>query len=217
MLRRGVVTLSALLLAAGVHAACSKEERGEDLYCSACQMFIESYMITANKPVFLTKRDKTAKGVYKQRISAIYREHNPDSLRVVDGMLKIYKGKEHLLYQKVCYKYNTAIEPAYSKEDADSIEEEVAWKEAQAGKALDEVMEKIKVKDAQWAIAGKEGNRRYVDFNKAMSSGDSMDNMSMGGNVGKELEECFSMFRTDHLKMLTSALANSARLYDSGG
>lgn len=166
--------------------------------------------------MFHTKRDISPRGVYKQRISAIYKEHAPEKLRLVEGMLKYYKGREHNLYQKVCYKYNTAIEPAYTKEDADSPEEELAWKESQAKGAMDKVIAEVSKEGKQWAVSGKEGERKYVDFNKAMNSGDQMDNLSMGGDVAKQLEECFKGLISIYADPLAGALANSERLYDSG-
>merc|ERR1712087_2733 len=209
--------LSVLLLSPlAVSSRCDAEDPGADLYCGACELFIDSYLMAANGPVFHTKRDSSPRGVYKQRISAIYKEHAPEKLRLVEGMLKYYKGKEHSLYQKVCYKYNTAIEPAYTKEDAESPEEEIAWKESQARGAMDKAVKDVKKEGTQWAVKGKEGERKYVDFNKAMNSGDQMDNLSMGGDVGKKIAECFEVFIEKYAPSLAAALANSARLYDSG-
>jgi len=197
-------------------AAAASCDLAADLKCSSCEMFVEQFLLAANKPVFGTKRDASPRGVYKARISAIYRDHAPEKLRLVDGMLAHYKGREHSLYQKMCYHYGEAIEPAYSKEDAESGEEEFAWKKGQAAKALDSVVEDMKNSTAQWATSGKEGSRKYTDFEKAMSSGNTMDNLSMGGNVKDDLAGCFEHYARAHKSILTSAVAVSKRLYDSG-
>ena len=79
-------------------------------------MLLHKYLLAAHKPVFHTKRDTSPRGVYKARIKSIYRRHAPEKIRLIGGMLSHYRGAEHELYQKVCYKYAAAIEPAYSPE-----------------------------------------------------------------------------------------------------
>jgi len=188
---------------------------GRDLYCSSCQQFVEAFLMAANTPVFTTKRDKSPRSIYKRRISAIYRQHNPEKLQLVDGMLRHYRDREHSLYQKVCYWYGEAIEPAYTKDDMDSEEEEYAWKSAHAQLAMDQVHDDIRTKETQWAVSGSEPDRKYIDFNKAMSGG-NMGTISTSGEYKTQLEEAFAYYAAEHGMLLVSAIARSARLYDSG-
>ena len=210
--RRAVLAL----LLSPAWAVCDAEALGADRHCSACNLFIEQYLLGANGPVFHTERDRSARGVYKARLFAIYKEHAPGKERLIDGMLRYYRGREHSLYQKACHKYGVPIEPAYSKEEADAPEEEVAWRESQALGALATVVEGVEKGDTQWAVSGAEGSRRYIDFNKAASGAlGPMDHLSMGGDVKEQLAECFKAFAANHSKLLALALARSARLYDS--
>ncbi|CAK0801555.1 unnamed protein product, partial [Prorocentrum cordatum] len=48
---------------------------------------------------------------YKDRIVAIYEEHNPQKVGEVDALMTKYKGQEYMLYQKICKKYNVPAQP----------------------------------------------------------------------------------------------------------
>lgn len=88
----------------------------------------------------------------------------------------------------------------------------VAHKKSLAEKALETVVSDRKV---QWAQTGNEGERKFVDFNKAMNGG-SMNNMQVGGHVAEKLHVAFGALASEHGHTLASAMASSPRLYDAG-
>jgi len=47
--------------------------------------------------------------LYRERIAAVYREHNPDKLSEVDGLLLKYQGREQELYFAICRKYKVPV------------------------------------------------------------------------------------------------------------
>jgi len=48
---------------------------------------------------------------YRDRIVAIYTQHNPGKVNEVDTLMAKYKGQEHTMYLKVCNKYKVPPEP----------------------------------------------------------------------------------------------------------
>merc|ERR1712187_271148 len=53
---------------------------------------------------------------FKELITEIYKEHNPEKLDGIDALLAKYRGREELVYKGICTKYK--VEPKLpSKED----------------------------------------------------------------------------------------------------
>merc|ERR1719373_634505 len=50
---------------------------------------------------------------YTNRLTEIYKVHNPDKVEEIPKLLEKYAGKEHTLYIKVCRKYNVKQEPKW--------------------------------------------------------------------------------------------------------
>jgi hypothetical protein len=67
----------------------------------------------------------------------------------------------------------------------------------------------------QWAKTGKEGERAFMDFAKAMNGG-TIDNMSMGGDVAEDLKKCFEHIGAEHESLLINTVAESSKPYSSG-
>lgn len=48
---------------------------------------------------------------YKDKIVAIYQQHNPTKVGEIDTLMAKYKGTENVMYAKICKKYNVPMEP----------------------------------------------------------------------------------------------------------
>ena len=81
--------------------------------------------------------------------------------------------------------------------------------------ALEKVVSSVKESGSQWALVGLEGSRKYIDFNKAMTSGQSMNNLQMSPQVSDSLQGAFSALAEEHGHVLTTSIAEAARLYDA--
>jgi hypothetical protein len=86
--------LPLLLLLAGPHRSRADATDGADgadgdadLRCSACDLFVTHYLARCFATVFA--KDATAvASVYRVRVAEVYREHAPDKLYLVEGLLK---------------------------------------------------------------------------------------------------------------------------------
>eukprot|EP00746_Dinoflagellata_sp_MGD_P013117 gnl/MRDRNA2_/MRDRNA2_128211_c0_seq1.p1 gnl/MRDRNA2_/MRDRNA2_128211_c0~~gnl/MRDRNA2_/MRDRNA2_128211_c0_seq1.p1 ORF type:complete len:409 (-),score=85.90 gnl/MRDRNA2_/MRDRNA2_128211_c0_seq1:42-1268(-) len=58
-------------------------------------------------------KERTAVEEYRERITAIYKEKQPEKVAEVDNFLKKYQGQEHILYLKICKKYSVVAQPEY--------------------------------------------------------------------------------------------------------
>lgn len=58
-------------------------------------------------------RERTVVEEYRDRITAIYKEKQPEKVSEVDNFLKKYQGQEHVLYLKICKKYSVPEQPQY--------------------------------------------------------------------------------------------------------
>ena len=56
----------------------------------------------------------TMEGFWQVQIEAIYRRRNPHKLKDVPGMMEKHKGKESLLYRKVCQRYDLDSKKLYA-------------------------------------------------------------------------------------------------------
>merc|ERR1712070_41676 len=97
----------ALLLSVAAHVATLDS----DLQCSACNMFVETYLTESAKR---WQSEPSVFDVYRDRLVKIYEEHNPAKLRTVESFLLRSKGTEHDLYRKVCKKYTLEVEEEYT-------------------------------------------------------------------------------------------------------
>ena len=52
---------------------------------------------------------------YREHIIAVYKDHNPAKLGVVDELLQKNRGHEPTLYEKVCNKYG--VQPSFYSAD----------------------------------------------------------------------------------------------------
>lgn len=206
------------------------QQLDSDLDCSACSIFIDEFFNSvARAPSALFKEGTstknlwhdgvqklTAANVYEQRIRKIYKAEAPKKLRRVHGLMKKYKGDEYNLYVRVCGKYNVTPEPEYEapEDDEDDEEERNAWKYKVAEEALEIVKELPK--KGQWAVSGVEGNRKFADFNKLMSSGGTMENLSMGGHVSDNLSGCINYLADTFKDDLGNVIFNSQKPFSSG-
>ena len=206
------------------------QQLDSDLHCSACSIFIDEFFNSvARAPSALFKEGTstknlwhdgvqklTAANVYEQRIRKIYKAEAPKKLRRVHGLMKKYKGDEYNLYVRVCGKYGVTPEPEYEapEDDEEDEEERNAWKYKVAEEALEIVKELPK--KGQWAVSGVEGNRKFADFNKLMSSGGTMENLSMGGHVSDNLSGCINYLADTYKDDLGNVIFNSQKPFSSG-
>jgi hypothetical protein len=193
-------------------------------------MFIEQvFQEVSRAPAALVKKGGSTKNLwhdgkgaapisvaktYEQRIKSVYEKHAKDKVKGVAALLKKAKGKEHELYERVCNKYAVDAETEY-KLPAKGDKEEAMWKYAAGEEALVLAVASATKEGVQWAKSGKDGDRKYVDFNKAMMSG-TIENISMGGDVGTELKGCFAHLSKEHENTIITAIAESEKPYSSG-
>jgi len=83
------------------------------------------------------------------------------------------------------------------------------WKYDAAAEALAAAAKLHEKEGIQWAQSGAEGKRQFVDFNKLMSSGGTMENMIMGRDVGAKLGGCAAYLAVEHDAELANAVAHS--------
>lgn len=210
---------------------------GRDLECSACSNFIEGVFTEVSRaPSALVKKGgstnnlwhekkdskkskpATAEKVYEQRIKAIYKTHAPDKEKGVSALLKKSKGGEHELYVRICTKYGVSPEAEYDPKavTAPSEDDTALWKFAAAEEAIAATVASASAESKiQWAKSGVDGKRAFVDFNKAMQGG-TLENLSMGGDVSKELHACMSHLAKEHENTIITAIAESEKPYSSG-
>ena len=203
----------------------------DDLECSACSLFInEFFNAVVRAPSALFKEGTSTKNlwyensgqitpakVYEQRIRAIYKENAPKKTRRVYNLMKKYAGKEYDLYLRICDKYQVTPEPEYeSPDDEDDDEERNAWKNRASEEALETVKSLPTKEGMQWALSGATGKRKFVDFNKLMSSGGAMENLSMGGHVSEQLGTCLDHLAVVHSEELGTVIAKSDKPFSSG-
>ena len=149
--------LAPLLLFALAAAA----EMEDDLHCSACNLFVETYMQKCQKAVFTKPKATDVFGVYKHRLLDILKKHAPKKKhKATDLLMRAGKGREHELYDRVCKKYKLDPEPEYFEPDPD--ESESSRKARQAKEALKQTVEGVKAKGNQWATMGEKGSRKIV-------------------------------------------------------
>ena len=206
----------------------------KDLQCSACSIFIDEYFnAVARAPSALFKEGTSTKNlwhdgaskvtaakVYEQRIRAIYKKHAPKKLRRVFSLMKKYSGDEYNLYLRICDKYSVTAEPEFEnpddEEEEDDEEEKNSWKYQVATEAM-EIVKGLPTKNGmQWAISGDEGKRKFADFNKLMSSGGTMNNLSMGGNVADDLNGCFNHLAETFNDDLATVVFHSEKPFSFG-
>jgi len=162
--------------------------------------------------------------VYQDRIFGVYEEFEPTMARgrkrkKVDKIInrEIKKGlfparRIHEIYAKLCEKYKVEPEEVYEGLTPTGTPEERKLRLTQA--ALNATVHHVTDKGQQWAIAGAEPNRKFVDFNKAMSQGTS-ESISSGGDCGEKLEKTFNFHAATYNETLTTSVANASRVYDS--
>jgi len=124
-------------------------------------------------------------------------------------------GKAQALYMKQCKRHGITPEPEPSSGAPAAGGDDVERKQGLAEEALEKAVASVEAGGSvQWAMMGEEGKRQFIDFNKAMQGG-SMSNLQMGGHVQEQLHGAFSALAEEHGSTLTSAIAESARLYDA--
>eukprot|EP00944_MAST-04C_sp_MAST-4C-sp1_P015431 g15431.t1 len=218
-----------LLQAVKAQDGCSR--LGRDLECSACSIFIEEFFnAVARAPSALFKEGSSTKNlwhdgdnkltsakVYEQRIREVYKAHAPKKLRRVYNLMKKYKGDEYNLYLRVCKKYEVSPEPEFQEPENDSDDEDkFSWKYKASEEAIEAVKALPKKEGMQWAVSGAEGKRKFSDFNKLMSSGGTMNNLSMGGHVADDLSGCVNHLADNFAEELSTVVFDSQKPFSSG-
>lgn len=190
---------------------------GTDLACSACELFVEQYLSKCSHYVYgAGKREieggRSVVSVYQERILSIFEEFDPAMARgkkrkKVEGVLakQVKKGlfparRIHDVYTKLCEKYGIEPEEIYEGLKPTGTEKERKLRLTLA--ALNSTLEEVASKEVQWAISGVEPNRKYVDFDKAMSSGNA-ESISSGGDIKDQLEKAFKFHAGNHKDLLT--------------
>ena len=223
-----LILVFAVSVASAQEDGCSKLER--DLECSACTIFIDEFFNSvARAPAVLFKEGASTKNlwhekvskltparVYEQRIRAIYEQHAPKKARRVYSLMKKYKNNEYELYERICEKYGVGPEPEFESPDDEEEEDVETWKLQAAKQALATVKAYPKKDGMQWAVSGAKGKRKFADFNKLMSSGGTMENLSMGGNVADDLAGCFEQLAASHGDELGQVVEDSDKPFSSG-
>lgn len=227
--------LLALVVSSAVVAADPCTDLGESLGCSACKLFIEKvFDEVARAPSALVNEGSSTKNLwhegqkkkapkvpsvakmYTQRIKEVYKEHAPEKVSGVTELVNRSKGKEHSLYSRICTKYGVAPKAEYDGTPPPATQDEsTMWKFPAAEEALAATVASANNGKTQWAKSGTPGKELYVDFNKAMNGG-NMENLSMGGKVGEDLEGCFSYLASEHAAVIADAVSASAKPFSSG-
>jgi hypothetical protein len=193
-------------------------------------LFIDEYFTSLTKaPSALVKTGSSTKNLwhdgkkadkapspawtYGKWIRDLYDEHAPEKSEGVKGLLKKSKGKEYSLYTRACAKYGVEPKPEYIPPPPG---DEMMWKYDAAAEALVLAAKLHEKEGVQWAQTGVEGKRQFADFNKLMSSGGTMENMSMGGDVGTRLGACAAHLAEEHDGELATAVAHSEKPFSSG-
>lgn len=190
---------------------------GADLACSGCELFVEQYLSKCSHYVYGAGKKEVEGGqsvlkVYQERMFSVYGEHEPAMTRgkkrkKVEAIIarEVKKGlfparRIHEVYVKVCEKYGIEPEEIYEGLQPTGSMEERKLKLTEA--ALNATLKHVKAKDVQWAISGNEPNRKFIDFNKAMTDG-TADSISSGGDIADKLEKVFTYLARLYNQTLT--------------
>ena len=204
-----------LLLGAALPVGASDcADLSPDLQCSACGHFVSTFFAEVAKETHVFGgAGPSAFGVYRERLRDIYATHAPEKAKTVDTLLRRSAGKEHALYERVCEKYGLDPEDEWApEEDAEDAEERDAATEA----ALERAREYPTASKVQWAMVGPEGQRKYQDFQKAISAGGTLSGLEMGPQITEQLQGCFEEFAVKGEDVLREAIRRSAKAYSSG-